>query len=105
MGKGAWEHERADGWLSELKSRFELERLQFEIKIQSLESDLALEKRKQEEYPSAGGYTGLVYSHGVGWSSEYEHSAKQIKSKLFYFVCCLSWPIYVHSQRAQLARG
>ncbi len=39
------ERERADGWLEEVKSRFELEKMQYEIRIQSLESELALAKR------------------------------------------------------------
>ena len=44
-----WEREkdRADSWASELKSRFELEKGQLEQKIQSLESELVLERRKQ----------------------------------------------------------
>lgn len=42
-----WERERtrADGWLEEVKSKFELEKVQYEMRIQSLESDLALAKR------------------------------------------------------------
>ena len=42
-----WERERtrADGWLEEVKSRFELEKSQYKERIQSLESDLALTKR------------------------------------------------------------
>ena len=41
-----WERERtrADNWLEEVKSRFELEKAQYEGKIQSLETDLALAK-------------------------------------------------------------
>jgi hypothetical protein len=39
------ERERADGWLEEVKSRFELEKMQYEIRIQSLESELALAKK------------------------------------------------------------
>lgn len=40
------ERERADGWLEEVKSRFESEKMQYEIRIQSLESELALTKQR-----------------------------------------------------------
>ena len=35
------EHERANGWLQEVKSRFELEIVQYKMRIQSLKSELA----------------------------------------------------------------
>ena len=40
------ERERADGWLEEIKSRFESEKMQYEIRIQSLESELALTRQR-----------------------------------------------------------
>ena len=43
-----WERdrERADVWLEEIKSRFESEKMKYEIRIQSLESELALTKQR-----------------------------------------------------------
>ena len=40
------ERERADGWVEEIKSRFKSEKMQYEIRIQSLESELALTKQR-----------------------------------------------------------
>ena len=40
------ECKRANGWLEEVKLRLELEKVQYEIGIQSLESELALAKQK-----------------------------------------------------------
>ena len=40
------ERERADGWLEEVKSRFELEKVQYEMRIQSLESELTFAKQR-----------------------------------------------------------
>ena len=34
------EHQRADGWLEEVRSRFKLDKVQYEMRIQDLESEL-----------------------------------------------------------------